>query len=297
MKKFFLLASFFASNVVNFAYCRSIDCVDPWEPTQFISRVSCGYQHSFEERNDFWIQTHQPLYATPNTFRNTVFMQFRASIRSEAPVGSYESFNVGGVYRLLSDCENWLFGLNGFYCMSGYNRNENVSIGIDMRNKWMTLTANCYSHINGWRMLTLVDGVTTSTRALNGTNFEFTFPMPHIPSLRLGGGLFYWNTLTKENTTGYHVSAIINIIGPLSIEGGRWSEINNSTHNNYVSAELRFGFPNHIQYTLFKDCFTKNAYPPRNLRRFILDPVIKIEHLNFEKKLTGSDGILIGRGT
>ena len=207
-----------------------------------------------------------------------------------------DTFDIGGGYRFLTPCGNYLLGVNGFYDTTAKHKLQNWSIGADIQGRWVTISGNFYDYIGKWRNFKKTGGITTQEHALLGGDFEGSIPIPYMPWLRFGAGYYHYEKKSRKlNTNGYIVRAEANLTGFLSIEGGRMAD--RYVKNDYFQLQLRLGCPNRIQYSLYNSLKNMGMFPKRDLRRLVLEPVRRNNVIRSEKKLVGSNGITVGRGS
>lgn len=232
--------------IMFFAYLRGIEAysfANDFSMQQFFARSSFTYQYNARISDEWYLETIQPVYISKDSYQNTLFWQGEAVAAEHGGV-----FNIGIGYRLLTLKENLLLGVNAFYDVATYHK-QNFSIGGDLQTKWVTILGNYY-----YRFQSFAHG-----------NIEVIAPMPHFPWLRVGGGYLF---LEKG---GYSFKVLANIWGPLSLEGGRVQ--NHKKYTNYLRINLTLGIPNRTQFTLYQDKYTKDPFPPKFLKKFVLELV------------------------
>ena len=297
MKKFFVafvaIASLFS--VENGDQGKKEQQVDDfpsyWDAWQWLARVGGSYQWRMPGVNVTSIDTIQPLYITDQTFRHTAFFQFDALLQ-----GSKHTVSGGLGYRVLTPCEWWLVGVNSFFDARVDHAVHRFSVGADIQTPWATLSGNYYRHTTTWIPVAFEDGITTEQRAVDGGDVNLSVPLPYMPWFRVQGSYFRWNFFDEAARNGYRVIGNIDVAGPLSVSGGTIRD--DVKVNNFVQVALRLGNPIRIMYSIFKNKgFTKEAFPKRNMRRYLLEPVNREKMVVYDKEQTGSNGINIGRGT
>lgn len=289
MKRLLLAFGFLATFLL--AEQKPCPFPSPWSPWQWLARLEGDFQCNSSRKPQWWAKTIQPFWISPHTFQNTVFFQFSSMFNSNR-----FTLSPGAGYRYMPPERNYLLGLNFFYDIRYADPLQRISIGADIQTRWLTISGNCYLRVNGqWKSIHVRDGVTTAEKTLNGGDANLTFPFPYLPWFRLGGGYYHWESLNVQRINGYKLYAELNLVGPLAVEGGM--ERDNLRHNNYLFISLNLGSPNYRQFTFWKNLATRDPFPARDLRRFVLTPVMREARVVNESRQTGSSGIVIGRGT
>lgn len=261
---------------------------DPLSPWQWVARVSGRIQFNSHRSEDWSLQTIQPLWLQRSSYRNTLFVQFRGISQSWKQI-----FDTGLGYRYLFPNDQWLIGANGFFDTWREYSVQRWSVGADIQTPWITLNGNYYNGMNNWRAVNTNNGITNWEQALSGGDVGLTIPLPYLPWFRVGAGYYHWNSVNKANIDGYTVFGDLHVFGPFVVQAGRRAD--NLRHNNFIALSVRVGVPEYIQYTFANSKIAKKAFPRRNLKRFVLNPVTRFGLIQTEKRQTGSNGILIGR--
>jgi len=259
-----------------------------WDGWQWLARIGGSYTFLSQDVNLTTIDTTQPIWITPESYKNTVFFQINGLLQ-----GREHTIDTGLGYRYLLD-QNWLFGVNGFYNTRTDFSVQSFSLGADIQTKWISLYGNYYQGTSGWVTVNSNDGIIDQQRALTGGDLYVSFPLPYMPWFRTEVGYVHWSPKDDNDINGYTISGEINIAGPLSIDGGTIRT--NEGNENYFTIKLRLGNPNRIQFNLIKDRFNKGAFPARNLRRYLLQPVGREKRVVYEATEFGGNGVSVGRG-
>ncbi len=271
---------------------EGVDFPSVWNWKQIVARTNANYQYNGTKNysDQWWFETVQPFYVTKESLSSTVFTQFRAMFQ-----GNIKTFDIGLSYRNLFYKDRYILGVNGFYDTRYRYGIQRWSVGGDLHSQWLTVSGNYYGEIGGWRKVSTTTNTVKWERALSGGDLTATAPFPYMPWLRIQAGFYNWDYVEgSSDATGYTIAAKANIWGPLFVDGGRESDRYRS--NNFVRVSLNFGFPNFMQYTLVNTPISKKVLPARTLKRFILDPIKRYNHIRVQiKTTTSSSGIIIGR--
>ena len=269
---------------------QGVDFPGVWDWMQILSRVNANYQYNGTDGvgDQWWFETTQPIYTVPNSYSSTLFAQFSAMFQK-----STQTYNSGLGYRYLFSDDKYLLGVNGFYDVQGNDAIQRWSVGGDIHTQWVSIWGNYYGKVLGWRHVSTSGRTIKWQRGVAGGDFNASAPFPYLPWLRLQAGFFIWDYVeSTANATGYRIAAKANIWGPLIIEGGRDSD--RYISNNFVRVSVNLGFPNFVQYTLWNTPYSKTVIPARTLKRFILDPIQRLNKIRLQTK-TSINGVIVGR--
>ncbi len=236
-----------------------------WSLWQFLARINIDYEANSGYKPAWWLETIQPLYISPQSYRNTFFLQGTGLLLSNKAV-----YNIGGGYRVLTPDLNWLIGVNGFYDFASRNGVQNWSVGAEILTGWPVFTMNYYGR----------SGQTSPETSIRGYDVELIVPTPHMPWLRIGASYSHWDSLHFKDINAYTIHAMFHIWGPLEIEGGTIHS--NIASSNFIRIRFNFGVPNRIHYTFYKDGFTRKMFPKRTLKKLVLNPVLRFNDIPTE---------------
>lgn len=148
--------------------------------------------------NTIGVLTVQPL-SDPEDVTNTLFGQ--GSLFSS---DNRHTVNVGLGYRRLSQDQNWLYGVNGFYDHEFPYDHSRASVGLELRSSAIEFTANEYFALSGWR----AGENSVDEHALDGRDFEVGFAIPYMPSSRIYHRQFQWDALDGAADLEGHTTSV-----------------------------------------------------------------------------------------
>lgn len=238
------------------------------------------------------IETVQPIYQTPRTLRDTFFFQGRWANRN-----ADNTLNLGLGYRYLFDDKTWLLGINGFYDTTTKHDHQRVGVGAEAIGQFVTFRTNYYNATSGVKTISVVDGVSTTERALDGYDYELEAPIPYASWLRFSANGFRFMAATAgyPDLKGSRYTLIGNLTPNLSLEVGSTDD-NYRASQNFVKLTWNVGGNPSIgtKDSLFggpKQTQTA-AFQARDLSKHTLDKVRRQNDMIVERK---SGGVVIGR--
>jgi len=163
-------------------------------------------------------------------FKHTTFFQGSLSHQD-----SRETINLGLGYRQMSDDENWLYGVNGFFDQEFPYNHQRASIGLEARSSAIELNANKYYAISGWE-----NGENSNQEhALDGQDIELGVAIPYMPSSKIYHKSFKWDALNgaqdlKGKTTSLNIRGDILTPG-LTLEVGKTNYDGTRADKDFVS--------------------------------------------------------------
>ncbi|MGM0439872.1 MAG: inverse autotransporter beta domain-containing protein [Chlamydiota bacterium] len=229
---------------------------------EWLKRVEFqGHTQDRYDKPTWSIETVQPLYATPETLRHTVFMQGRAGIRY-----NYATLNIGGGYRYLLPQENWLVGGNVFYDVTRQYYLRTLTLGAEAIGRYITL--------RGFHQQSAGSSTTAGSATLKPMDkwdLGVELPTPFLPWARLLGRYYHANAKYGSDSHGFLSSLQMDLTKYMSAEIGNYSS--NTSSNNYIMIALRTGQPKSSPYNLLDDGFSKKFCIARDLKNYNLDKV------------------------
>ncbi len=250
-----------------------------------------------EHGKPLWsIETVQPIYQTPKDLTHTFFFQGRWG-RQDLD----NTFNLGLGYRYLLEDKTWLLGVNSFYDRTTRYDHQRFGMGAEAIGQYVTVRSNYYNAFSGWKTVSVVNGVTTSEKALDGFDYELELPVPYLPWMRVSATGFHWKSATdgRKDMRGHQFTLRGNISNNVAIELGHRND-NRSPSNNFVKLSLTLGGKpgNGVGDNLFRNAFSSSAFQPRDLTQHTLDKVRRQNEMIVERKTDGaaSSGFVVGRG-
>ncbi|MDI1270860.1 MAG: inverse autotransporter beta domain-containing protein [Polaromonas sp.] len=249
---------------------------------------------SMDRSNPTWsVETVQPLYQTPRTLRDTVFFQGRWARRN-----SDNTFNLGLGYRNLLEDKTWLLGLNTFYDTTTRYDHKRWGLGAEAIGQYLTFRTNFYHAISGERTISLVNGISTTEKALSGHDFEIDAPLPYLSWMRVAANAYRWRSATSgvEDIKGARLALIGNISRNVSLELGRQDD-NYTRPASYIKISYNLlGNPgNGVPGTMLEGMRKPVSFEARDLTLHTLDKVRRQNDIVVERKTSGSSGVTIGR--
>ncbi len=176
----------------------------------WLQRLRAEYAWDSETGSRFSVETIQPLHQTPGAER-TLFVQGRLS-REDGDT----TLNLGLGWRQLLEDRSWLLGFNLFHDISFDAHHRRLGAGLEAIGPLLTLRANGYLGITGWRDV----GGGYEERALDGADAEIEGPVPHLPWLRLSAGTYYWHVRTGDDLKGLRARARMRLTSLFELEAG-----------------------------------------------------------------------------
>lgn len=233
------------------------------------------------------IETIQPFHMDE---RNTAFFQGRLSHDSERVD---QTINLGLGYRYLSPEEKWMLGVNTWYDRTLDLDHERFGLGVEAFGKYLTFRANAYHAFSNWKTSSIVSGVTTQEKALDGWDAELETPIPYLPWARLSAKHYEWNAINISEVKGTSVGIRMNTSKTTELTLGVADDSVSDT-GGYLNLIWYFDQPNGVQSTA-ADGISSTAFTTRNLKAHRLDKVRRHHDIVVEQKTTGGGGIIIGR--
>lgn len=257
---------------------------------QWLSRIDFEADIRHPKKPTWYVETIQPLYRTHGTKRHTFFFQGRVAHKA-----SDETFNMGLGYRFLFPNETWMLGINSFYDITRKHTHQRWSVGGELFNPYVVVRGNYYQRITGTKTVRRIGGVSYTQRALTGWDVEGQLPFPFFPWLRATCSYFKWYGDKMKDKKGIQATALLDICDYLSLELG-WNHMSHYRDERFLLLTFHFGRPKRIEFTLFKNPYYK-GFKPRSLKNLTLEKVRRKNDIILEKRETGSDGVIVGRGT
>ncbi|MBU0651141.1 inverse autotransporter beta domain-containing protein [bacterium] len=256
---------------------------------EWIQRTDFSIQFQ-EDLTPLWtVETIQPLYQTPESLTNTIFMQGRYSHDNDD-----DTANIGLGYRRLTEDENWLLGINTFYDQAFEHRHERYSVGAEVIGRVMSLRTNFYEGISGRRSYTEGAGVIVREKALDGWDVEGQIQVPYMPWIEGSVKGYVWNGETVEDLEGHGYSLIMNITKNIVIEAGQSDDDNG--FNRFALIKFTFGQPRQVEYTMVDNFIMTDFFSERDLKKQTLAKVRRNNNIIVEQTRTGGTGFVVGRG-
>ena len=210
----------------------------------------------------FSILTVNPLHES-NDLKHTVFNQ--TSLFSE---DGRQTLNIGFGYRNMSDDQNWLLGINGFYDHEFPYGHQRSSVGLEARSSVLEFNANRYYAISGWKS----GNDSFDEKALGGYDYELGFAVPYMPGAKIYRKQFLWDAQDgvadlKGSTTSLAINGNILVPG-LGLEVGATDYNAGATDTNFV--RLTFKYP---PSATEQKMFSSKAFEFTSMKEHRLDKV------------------------
>ncbi|MDP3355906.1 MAG: inverse autotransporter beta domain-containing protein [Polaromonas sp.] len=249
---------------------------------------------SMDRNNPTWsVETVQPIYQTPRTLSDTVFFQGRWGRRN-----SDNTFNLGLGYRKLLDDKTWLLGVNTFYDTTTRYDHKRWGLGAEAIGQYLTFRTNFYHAISGERTISLINGISTTEKALSGHDFEIDAPLPYLSWMRVAANAYRWKSATSgvDDVKGAKLAFKGNISKNVSLELGRQDD-NYSRPASFIKISYNLlGNPgNGVAGTLLTGLRSPVSFEARDLTLHTLDKVRRQNDIVVERKTSGGSGVTIGR--
>lgn len=209
------------------------------------------------------ILTVQPLYESGD-LTNTVFTQ-----ASAFNFDGRQTVNIGVGYRRMTDDDNWLIGVNGFYDHEFPYDHQRTSVGVELRSSVIEFNANQYFALTDWR--DGADGL--DERALDGFDVEAGLALPFMPGGRIYHRQFKWDGMDgapnlEGSTTSLAIAGHLLVPG-LTFEVGATDYDGDRETREFVQLTYRYTPGNSKVTPLFSD----KAFAFKSMREHRLDKV------------------------
>ncbi len=237
------------------------------------------------------LETIQPLYRTPDSWRNTIFFQGRAGYREHNT-----TFNLGLGYRYLTVDETAMVGFNSFYDVTSKYKHQRFGAGTEVFCGYATVRGNFYKNLTPTKTVKKEGSEITTERVLSGWNVECEIPFPFLPWIRMTADYYFWDGHHIKDEKGYHVSCIMDLCNYLTLEMGI-DQSNYQKNNNFVLLTFHPGRPKRIEYTLFNKPYSKKMFVARSVKMRTLEKVRREQNVVAAKRKKGSGIVTISRGT
>ncbi|MEL0091406.1 MAG: inverse autotransporter beta domain-containing protein [Rhodospirillales bacterium] len=248
--------------------------------------IDIGIQENLRE--SFTIETIQPLFMDDV---NTAFFQGRLTHDGHE---EDETINLGLGYRYLTPNKTWLLGVNGWYDHTFDLNHKRVGLGLEAIGEYLTFRSNYYDAVSGWKTVSLVDGVTTEEKALDGYDIELETPVPYLPWARLSGKAYKWEAINVDDVEGFTVALRMNPTGNTELTLGVTED--DTKNEVFLNLTWYFGRPAGTEYTAANGISSQVAVK-RDLTKHRLDKVRRHHNVVVERKTSGGSGLSVVRGT
>lgn len=216
-----------------------------------------------EGKPQIGILTVQPLFESGD-LTSTVFTQ--ASIFN---FDGRQTVNIGLGYRYMTDDENWLIGVNGFYDHEFPYDHQRSSVGVELRSSVIEFNANQYFALTDWR----VGANGLDERALDGFDVEAGVALPFMPGGRIYHRQFKWDSVDgapnlEGSTTSLAIAGDLLVPG-LTFEVGATDYDGDRETREFVQLTYRYS-PDDTKVT---PLFSDKAFELKPMRDHRLDKV------------------------
>ncbi|MFT5206433.1 MAG: hypothetical protein ACI9CF_000171 [Candidatus Omnitrophota bacterium] len=159
------------------------------------------YGLSFEEslKPQFYLQSVYALQQ--DELRNqTLFLQSRVSYNGTDD----DVYNIGTGYRRYIESLNALIGFNVFGDYQRDPGHARIGFGSEVLGSNYDIRMNSYIRLSPRRRIEETELSVLYEKAVNGFDFEFGMPIPHVPWIKIfGGGEIYDYKIAEDNLYGW----------------------------------------------------------------------------------------------
>lgn len=257
----------------------------------WLKRTDFSLRLQHDSQPTWSIETIQPLYESHATKTHTFFWQGRW-----AHQGNDNTYNIGGGYRYLTDSQNYMYGLNGFYDATGKQKHHRSGLGAEIFTTVAAWRANYYHAESKDKITEVVGGVTTTQQALSGWDADVDVPVPYVAWSRFGITYFHWNTARLARLSGYKLWLKMNWTDNIQTEIGRFND-NLASPRNFIKFNFVIGRNQSNEFTWHDHRNMKQPVALRDLSMQTLHKVQRHNDMVLEQSTSGGGGITIARGT
>jgi len=233
------------------------------------------------------IETIQPLFMDDV---NTAFFQGRLTNQDDD-----QTINLGLGYRYLTADETWLLGVNGWYDHTFDLSHNRVGLGLEAIGEYMTVRTNYYDARSDWKTVSVVSGVTTQEKALDGYDLELEAPVPYVPWARLSAKGYKWDAINVDDVEGYTFGVRMNPTGNTEVTLGVTDD-NSKDEQAFLNLTWYFDRPEGVEFTAANGT-SSDAFVKRDVSKHRLDKVRRKHDVVVERKTSGGSGLSVVRGT
>lgn len=226
------------------------------------SRIDFKFVMEDQEKPLYTLETIQPLFWGDDS---VVFTQGAANYHDDAGI-----FTLGAGYRYYCNNLDALIGFNGFYDIETDKGHQRMGVGFDILTDLFDLRGNYYWGISNEKRVRRIPLI--HDQALNGGDIELGVPVPYFPSMTLFGKIFQWNGDQEKDIHGTAISLRARVTPCFTLEGGY--KDTNKQYAYFLSASLRYGQPDRIEYTFLRKCPGQcEMFSPYNICNRMLEKV------------------------
>lgn len=288
MKRFLSLLALVAAPVMSFAADAQMSKSSNMHASNKMnSCCSCGptsaMDETWSERTYFKVgftdsksafyslNTIQPI-CRDASMDNTLFVQAGVGMQK----WHRSTADIGLGYRYLTQGGGNMFGISLFYfdnTRTHHHQHHDImkktGLGADLSwfTQYTTLSLGEYHHVNKMNDSRTWNRFVELNKAK--TTLDLTFQVPYLPWTKLFIGKV-WNHHHHNHKNKLDYGLSLNIAGPLAIEMGYQHGWNK---NGFINFVLTFGRPAVREHTLSDAFLGDEAFTPRDLKNYTLDPV------------------------
>ena len=190
---FFCSIFFFLLIGINISYSQAAESEIP----EWLKRVNFGADAGTNQKPRIYFETVQPLYQDEDK-QNTFFIQPRFSYEQED--GAY---NLGFGYRKLLREDSVLLGTNMFFDFEDDDKHYRMGLGLEAFVNLIEFRANSYIGLSPRRLIKESGAIREYEKAVDGFDWEFGLPVPHMNWIKLYGGGYWYNYEKFNNKEGW----------------------------------------------------------------------------------------------
>ncbi|MBL4646586.1 MAG: hypothetical protein COA52_07795 [Hyphomicrobiales bacterium] len=210
--------------------------------------------------------------------------RFSGNFDWESSDNSDWTVNVGAGYRVLTNDDTLLIGVNAFYDYGHEYKHQRVGVGFELIGSIMTARANGYLAVSDWRTVSNTAGVLIEERALSGIDGELETSVPYMPWLRLSAGGYFWDADINDDVYGAKASLRADLNAYASLEIG--GSLDNYDEKAWAKVVISLGPRSDIQYTAQNDFISDEAMPARDLHKLMVAKVKRNNTIVTERRST-----------
>ncbi len=224
------------------------------------------------------LNTIQPLYRDAS-MDNTLFIQ--AGIGMEKWHRSTGDVGLG--YRYLTQSGSNMFGVSLFYFDNTRTHHHQQldlmkknGLGLDLSwyTKYTTLSLGRYEHVRKMNHQKTWSNLVNFHKEL--TTLDLSFQIPYLPWTEFTIGKEWHHRHHHHNHfSNFDYALTLNIAGPLAVEMGYRHNEGRKKKHGFVNFIVNFGRPAVREHTLADAFLGDEAFTPRDLKNYTLDPVAR----------------------
>lgn len=262
--------------------------IPPW-----MKRIDLDIDLQGHEGPIYSIRTRQPLFQSLNR-HHTLFTQVRWGKIYQ--LGQWrDTTNLGVGYRRLLHDRTILLGANAFYDRDWRKDHNRIGAGLEAR--WFGVDV----YVNGYWGISADHSVnaTTKEKVLDGWDAYLLLQVPYIPSMRLTGRVFQWDTRSGNNWDGWSAGLEADVTPFAQLQAGA-TDSDRDRLAAFVQLRINFGYYENRPVLLSKHPFSREAWRMRDMSGYTLDRVrrqetIVLEQIRTTPGGTGGITIVVGR--